>query len=304
MIDATASLRAAEQISTSALIAYLRATGWSSRPSRVEGVEIFSKQIVGASDPVQFILPVKPAFTDELQRVANALRTVALIEGCSEEQVVESVGQAIRRQTQQDTQDRIGRIHVVDHDGSFRTFEQQLKGAGYQVATYPSAEQLLDRLPDDSAPDCVLLDIQMPGMSGLDLLGRLNELGSTLPIVFLTRGADMPTTVRAIKAGAEDFLTRPIEAKELFSALERALVRHAGTRGKPQKPEKVTTLTPRERDVLALVVRGKQNEQIAHELGMTERTAKIHRLHAIEKMKTKSLADLLAIAQPFDRLLS
>src|SRR6266404_5893461 len=114
-------------------------------------------------------------------------------------------------------------VHVVDDDASFRTaIERRLKKAGYEVATYPSAQHLLDRLPDESGPGCILLDVRIPGLSGPELQGRLNELGSTLPIVFLTGHADVPTTVQAIKAGADDFLTRLVSSDELLQAIERA----------------------------------------------------------------------------------
>src|SRR5215510_8812253 len=108
--------------------------------------------------------------------------------------------------------------------------ERRLKLAGYQVATYPSAQQLLDRLPDESELGCILLDVRIPDLSGPELQGRLNELGSTLPIVFLTGYADTPTTVRTIKAGAEDFLTKPVESEQLMGAIERALIRHVRMR--------------------------------------------------------------------------
>jgi FixJ family two-component response regulator len=302
MIDATASLRAAEQISALELIAYLQATGWSSRPSRVDGVAIFSKQVPGAEGPVQFILPVKPEFPDELRRVADALRTVAQIEGSSEEQVAESIGHTIRRHPQQANQDQSRRIHVVVEDDSFRTtIEQQLTFAGYQVASYPSGQQLLDQLPDDGEPGCILLDVRMPGLSGLELQSRLNELGSALPIVFLTDRADPSTSVRAMQAGAEDLLVKPVEQPRLLGAIERALARNANVRDKWQKPDEMralmTTLTPREQEVFRLVVSGRINKQIARELGTNERTIKMHRHHVMEKMKVHSLVELVVIAQ-------
>ena len=121
-----------------------------------------------------------------------------------------------------------GRIHVVDDDASFRAaIERRLKLAGYQVATYPSAQQLLDSRPDENEPGCILLDVQIPGLSGPDLQGRLRELGSWLPIVFLTGHPDTPTTVRTIKAGAEDFLTKPVESE---SCSEQSSARWRGTR--------------------------------------------------------------------------
>lgn len=195
-----------------------------------------------------------------------------------------------------------GRVHVVDDDASFRTaIERRLKLAGYQVATYPSAQQLLDRMPDENEPSCILLDVQIPGLSGPQLQGRLNELGSTLPIVFLTGHADTPTTVRTIKAGAEDFLTKPVESEQLLGAIERALARHATVRGERHRIEEmralVAALTPREHQVFGLVVRGRLNKQIAHELGATERTIKAHRQQVMEKMKVQSLAELVSMAE-------
>ena len=194
------------------------------------------------------------------------------------------------------------RIHVVDDDDSFRTaIERRLKLAGYEVATYPSAQQLLERLPDDNEPGCILLDVRIPGLSGPQLQGRLNELGSTLPIVFLTGHADTPTTVRTIKAGAEDFLTKPVEPEQLLGVIERALARHATARGERRRLEEmralVAALTPRERQVFGRVVRGRLNKQIAHELGATERTIKAHRHQVMEKMKVQSLAELVSIAE-------
>ena len=195
-----------------------------------------------------------------------------------------------------------GRIHIVDDDDSFRTaMARRLKLSGYQVATYPSAQQLLDRLPDENEPSCILLDVRIPGMSGPELQGRLNELGSTLPIVFLTGHADTPTAVRTIKAGAEDFLTKPVESEQLIGAIERAMARQAGRRDEGRRLKEmrglIAALTPRERQVFALVVRGRLNKQIAHELGATERTIKAHRHQVMEKTKVQSLAELVSIAE-------
>lgn len=193
-------------------------------------------------------------------------------------------------------------VHVIDDDASFRTaIERRLKLAGYDVLTYASAQQLLDRLPDAEKPGCVLLDVRIPGLSGPELQTRLAELGSTLPIVFLTGHADTATTVRAIKAGAEDFLTKPVSSQQLTDAIERALARQEASRGQRSKLESlralVASLTPRERQVFDLIVRGKINKQIAFEIGTTERTVKAHRHEVMEKMQVRSLAELVSTAE-------
>ena len=195
-----------------------------------------------------------------------------------------------------------GRVHVVDDDASFRTaMERRLKKAGYEVATYPSAQHLLDRLPSESVPGCILLDVRIPGLSGPELQERLSELGSTLPIIFLTGYPDVPTTVRAIKAGADDFLTKPVSSDELLRAIERAIAHHEMTRGQKTKLDLVrahiATLTPRERQVFELVIRGNTNKQIANALGGTERTIKAHRHRVMEKMQVQSLAELVSLAE-------
>jgi RNA polymerase sigma factor (sigma-70 family) len=195
-----------------------------------------------------------------------------------------------------------GLVHVIDDDASFRAaVERRLKLAGYDVETYSSAQQLLDRLPDAEMPGCILLDVQMPGLSGLELQSRLIERGSVLPIVFVTGYADTPATVRAIKAGAEDFLTKPASSEQLIDAIERATARYQAARDQRSKfnslRELVATLTPRERQIFNLIVRGKINKQIAHELGTTERTVKAHRHQVMEKMRVHSLAELVSNAE-------
>ena len=118
-------------------------------------------------------------------------------------------------------------VHIVDDDTSFRTaMERLLSHAGYEVATYPSALHLLDNLPTESVPSCILLDVRIPGLDGPALQKRLAELGSTLPIIFLTGYPDIPATVRAIKAGAADFLTKPVSSDDLLQAIERAIAHH------------------------------------------------------------------------------
>jgi len=195
-----------------------------------------------------------------------------------------------------------GLVHVIDDDASFRTaIERRLKLAGYDVETYSSAQQLLDRLPGVEKPGCILLDVQMPGLSGLDLQSCLIERGSILPIIFVTGYADTPATVRAIKAGAEDFLTKPATSAQLIDAIERAMTRYESARRQRNELNSfrglVASLTPRERQVFNLIVRGKINKQIAHELGTTERTVKAHRHQVMEKMQVHSLAELVSNAE-------
>jgi RNA polymerase sigma factor (sigma-70 family) len=195
-----------------------------------------------------------------------------------------------------------GLVHVVDDDAAFRTaVERRLKKAGYDVAIYASAQHLLDRLPSESAPSCILLDVRIPELSGPDLQGRLSELGSTLPIIFLTGYPDIPTTVRAVKAGADDFLTKPVSSDKLLQAVERAIARHNATYRLKSTLDVVrahiATLTPRERQVFELIIRGNTNKQIARALGTTERTIKAHRHRVMEKMQVRSLAELVSVAE-------
>src|SRR6267154_4232674 len=202
-----------------------------------------------------------------------------------------------------------GCVHIVDDDASFRTaMERRLKFAGYEVATYASAEHLLDRLPSESVPGCVLLDVRMPGLSGPELQERMSELGATLPIIFLTGHPDIPATVRAIKAGADDFLTKPVTSDDLLKAIARAIAHHEVSRGLKSKLDMVrarmAALTPRERQVFDLVIRGDTNKHAARSLGCTERTIKAHRHMVMEKMQVQSLAELVSLAERIGALAS
>jgi RNA polymerase sigma factor (sigma-70 family) len=192
-------------------------------------------------------------------------------------------------------------IHVVDDDSSFRAgIARLLAASGYQVAQYGSASELLERLPGGE-PGCILLDVKMSGLNGPQLQERLGRLGHKLPIVFLTGYADIGTSVRAIKAGAEDFLTKPVPKKDLLAAIERALNRYEEMREHDSRiatlRSLVSRLTPRENEVFALVVRGMPNKQIAHQLGIGERTIKAHRQQVMEKCEVQSLAELVLIAE-------
>jgi RNA polymerase sigma factor (sigma-70 family) len=192
-------------------------------------------------------------------------------------------------------------IHVVDDDSSFRSaIAGLLAAAGYEVALYETSQQLLDKRPT-RLTDCILLDVQLPGLSGLQLQDRLSKLGNRLPIVFLTGHADIPTSVRAIKAGAEDFLTKPVGKEQLLETIRRALDHAEEARARSEQVDallaRVTSLTPRERQVFALVVRGLLNKQIAHELGTSERTVKAHRHMVMQKCGVRSVAELVMIAE-------
>ena len=159
-----------------------------------------------------------------------------------------------------------GLVHIVDDDASFRTaVERRLKHAGYEVATYASAVHLLKHLPSDSVLGCILLDVRMPGLSGPEVQEHLSELGSTLPIIFLTGYPDVRTTVRTIKAGAEDFLTKPVSSDKLLQAVERAIARHTATYRMRTTLDivraRIGTLTPRERQVF-LTNHSRQDQQV------------------------------------------
>jgi len=194
-------------------------------------------------------------------------------------------------------------VYIVDDDVSFQAaIRRRLQLAGYEVQIYSSAEQFLDQQPNDNnRSGCLLLDVRIPGLSGPELQGRLHEAGSTLPIVFVSGYENIQTTVQTVKAGAEDFLIKPVTSDVLLAAIERAIARHDVSR-KLQSERNllrahIATLTPRERQVFDLVVRGKINKQIAFALGPTERTIKAHRHMVMEKMDVRSLAELVLIAE-------
>lgn len=192
-------------------------------------------------------------------------------------------------------------IHIVDDDASFRTaIGDLLSACGYRAMLYESAMQLLKALPSDN-PACILLDVQMAGLSGPQLQDQLAELGCRVPIVFITGHADIPTTVQAIKAGAEDFLTKPVLKEKLLGAIQRALARYEEMRELDSRTaalrSRFSQLTSREQEVFALLVRGKPHKQIAHALGTSERTVKMHRHNVMKKCRVQSLAELAVIAE-------
>jgi len=192
-------------------------------------------------------------------------------------------------------------IHLVDDDVAFRIATGRLlEACGYRVALYESAEQLLVT-PLANQPGCILLDVRMPGLNGPELQRRLIDLGNRLPIIFITGHGDIPTSVNAIKAGASDFLTKPVEKAKLLAAIEGALAHDTKRRAEDDElailQARLSRLTPREREVFGLVVRGKLNKQIASELGTSERTVKAHRQKVMEKCEAQSLAELVRLAE-------
>ncbi|MGJ7512191.1 response regulator transcription factor [Variovorax sp. GT1P44] len=196
-------------------------------------------------------------------------------------------------------------IHVVDDDESLRiALLRLLEAAGFEARGYASAgEFLLHRPPD--RPSCLLLDVRMPGPSGLDLQGALEESGIALPIVFLTGHADVPSTVQALKGGAVDFLEKPIQRDALLAALGRALERDAARRAVSAEAARLralfATLSTREREVFDRIVAGKLNKQIADELGISERTIKTQRAQLMVKLGVDSAAELGALAERLSR---
>jgi FixJ family two-component response regulator len=192
-------------------------------------------------------------------------------------------------------------VHVVDDDDSFRVaIARMLRISGYDVRLYKSAQDYLDT-PPDSNLGCLLLDLHMPGLSGSELQAHLVKVGNPLPIVFLTGLGDIASSVRAIKAGAEDFLTKSATSETLLLAVERALAQGAERRQHHDQQSHlsslVSSLTPRESEVFALVVRGKLNKQIAYELGTSVRTIKAHRHAIMDKLKVRSVAEAVSIAE-------
>ena len=195
-----------------------------------------------------------------------------------------------------------GLVHIVDDDAGFRRATGRLLGAhGYKTAEYGTADEFLKKVRAGVEIGCILLDVNLPGLSGPELQQMLFEFGSPFPIVFLTGHGDIPMTVRAIKSGAEDFLTKPACAQALLNAIDRAIARHESERGRQQWLRKaralLETLTPREREVFDFIVRGKMNKQTAFALGITERTIKAHRQRIFSKLGAHSIADLVSFAE-------
>ena len=192
-------------------------------------------------------------------------------------------------------------IAIVDDDASAREGLQSLiRSAGWRVETFVSAQEFLGRRGAE-APSCLILDLQLPGLSGLDLQERMAEVGLAIPIVFLTGHGDIPASVQAMKAGAVEFLTKPLDEQKLLQAIQEALERDRRTRQQHAEirelRERYESLTAREQEVMQGVVSGLLNKQIAGELNITEFTVKIHRGHVMRKMRADSLPALVRMAE-------
>ena len=192
-------------------------------------------------------------------------------------------------------------VFVVDDDLNIRaSIQGLLKSAGLRSESFETAEQFLQRKPSNG-PSCLILDVSLPGMSGLEFQQQLRNAGLQIPIIFVTGYGDIPMTVKAMKSGAVEFLTKPFEDQHLLYAVQQALARDSAARQQwadlAVLRKRYDTLTPREHEVMGLVVSGLLNKQIASELGISEITIKVHRAQVMHKMQAGSLAELVRMAE-------
>lgn len=195
-------------------------------------------------------------------------------------------------------------VFVVDDDASVRRgLARLLRAEGWNVETFSGAGEFLQREPCSGA-GCVVLDVRMPGISGPELQSRMRETGVSLPIVFLTGHGDVPTSVQAMKRGAADFLLKPVDSEQLLRTVAQAVERHAAglarQRDRQHIRECLAQLTTREREVLESVIRGLRNKQIAADLGIAEKTVKVHRGRVMQKMRVRSVAELVHLCETVD----
>jgi len=191
-------------------------------------------------------------------------------------------------------------VFVIDDDAAMRrSLENLIRSVGLRVEAFASAQDFLSIKRED-VPGCLVLDVRLPGLSGLDLQKRMTEADIEIPIIFITGHGDIPMSVQAMKAGAVEFLSKPFRDQELLDAIQQALERDLKSREQRAEVEVLSSrfdlLTPREREVMPLLVAGLLNKQIAAELGASETTVKIHKHHVMEKMRAGSLAELVRIA--------
>ncbi len=192
-------------------------------------------------------------------------------------------------------------VFVVDDDPSIRrALTRLIQSVGLAVESFGSAQDFLQAC-DGERPGCLVLDIRMPQLSGLDLQQMLASRGIDLPIIFITGHGDVPTSVRAMKAGALDLIQKPFQDQELLDAIQRAIARDIELRKRRAEhasaAQRAALLTPREREVFALVVAGMMNKEIAVRLGISEKTIKVHRARVMEKMQARSVAELVVLSQ-------
>lgn len=192
-------------------------------------------------------------------------------------------------------------VHIIDDDASYRRSLINLLGAsGYRAVGYESGSDFLERLPG-KGPGCILLDLQMPVLGGLEMQEKLAAAVPLLPVLFLSGHGDIESTVRAIKGGAEDFLEKRAETSRLLAAIERALGRYGALASQhdrmAEQKARVDSLTAREAEVFNLIIRGKRNKQVAFDLGTSERTVKAHRKSIMDKLEVRSFAEAVSIAE-------